>query len=158
MTVALLIAIPIGILSAVYKGKSIDIFGRIFSLLGISFPNFWLAFMLILIFAVQLKWLPVSGFDGFSSLILPSIALGLILSGILVRLIRTSMLEVLKMQYVTTARAKGIREWLVIIRHAFRNALLPTVTFVGLQFGGLLGGGCYCRASIFLARNRKINC
>ena len=96
--------------------------------------------MLILIFAVQLKWLPVSGFDGFSSLILPSIALGLILSGILVRLIRTSMLEVLKMQYVTTARAKGIREWLVIIRHAFRNALLPTVTFVGLQFGGLLGG------------------
>ncbi|EFI69973.1 nickel ABC transporter permease [Lysinibacillus fusiformis] len=140
MTVALLIAIPIGILSAVYKGKSIDIFGRIFSLLGISFPNFWLAFMLILIFAVQLKWLPVSGFEGFSSLILPSIALGLILSGILVRLIRTSMLEVLKMQYVTTARAKGIREWLVIIRHAFRNALLPTVTFVGLQFGGLLGG------------------
>lgn len=136
MAVALLIAVPLGILSAIYKGKSIDVFSRIFSLLGISFPNFWLAFMLILIFAVQLKWLPVSGFDGFSSLVLPSVALGLILSGILVRLIRTSMLEVLKMQYVTTARAKGIREWLVIIKHAFRNALLPTVTFVGLQFGG----------------------
>jgi len=140
MAVALLIAVPLGILSAIYKGKSIDVFSRIFSLLGISFPNFWLAFMLILIFAVQLKWLPVSGFDGVSSLVLPSVALGLILSGILVRLIRTSMLEVLKMQYVTTARAKGIREWLVIIKHAFRNALLPTVTFVGLQFGGLLGG------------------
>lgn len=119
MTVALLIAIPIGILSAVYKGKSIDIFGRIFSLLGISFPNFWLAFMLILIFAVQLKWLPVSGFEGFSSLILPSIALGLILSGILVRLIRTSMLEVLKMQYVTTARAKEFKNGLSLFDTPF---------------------------------------
>lgn len=119
MTVALLIAIPIGILSAVYKGKSIDIFGRIFSLLGISFPNFWLAFMLILIFAVQLKWLPVSGFEGFSSLILPSIALGLILSGILVRLIRTSMLEVLKMQYVTTARAKEFENGLSLFDTPF---------------------------------------
>lgn len=140
MFFALLIAFPVGILSAVKKDKPIDIFGRIFSLIGISFPNFWLGIMLILIFSVNLKWFPASGFDGLKSLILPSFTLGLILSGILARLIRSSMLEVLKMQYITTARSKGLKEWKVIIKHAFRNALLPTVTFIGLQFGALLGG------------------
>ncbi|GGG09832.1 peptide ABC transporter permease [Lysinibacillus alkalisoli] len=140
MVVAVLIAFPVGIISAVKKGKSVDIFGRIFSLIGISFPNFWLGIMLILIFSVSLKWLPASGFDSFSALILPSLTLGLILSGILARLIRSSMLDVLKMQYITTAKSKGIKDWVVIIKHAFRNALLPTVTFMGLQFGALLGG------------------
>ncbi|HJF31401.1 MAG TPA: ABC transporter permease [Sporosarcina psychrophila] len=138
--VAVLIAFPVGILSAVKRGTSVDFFGRIFSLIGISFPNFWLGIMLILIFAVNLKWLPSSGFDGFSSLILPSITLGMILSGILARLIRSSMLEVLNQQYMSTARSKGISEWSVIIKHGFRNALLPTITFLGLQFGSLLGG------------------
>lgn len=140
MVVAILIAFPVGILSAVKRGTGVDIFGRIFSLMGISFPNFWLGIMLILIFAVNLQWLPSSGFDGFSNLILPSITLGMILSGILARLVRSSMLEVLNQQYVSTAKAKGISDWAVIIKHAFRNALLPTITFIGLQFGSLLGG------------------
>lgn len=138
--VAVLIAFPVGILSAVKRGTPVDFFGRIFSLIGISFPNFWLGIMLILIFAVNLKWLPSSGFDGLSSLILPSITLGMILSGILARLIRSSMLEVMNQQYMSTARSKGISEWSVIIKHGFRNALLPTITFLGLQFGSLLGG------------------
>lgn len=140
LAVAVLIAFPIGILSAVYRGKFFDFFGRVFSLVGISFPNFWLGIMFILIFSVTLQWLPASGFEGFSSLILPSVTLGLILSGILARLIRSSMLEVLNQQYISTARSKGIKEWKVIIKHAFRNALLPTITFLGLQLGGLLGG------------------
>ena len=138
--VAILIAFPVGIISAVKRGTPVDFFGRIFSLIGISFPNFWLGIMLILIFAVNLKWLPSSGFDGLSSLILPSITLGMILSGILARLIRSSMLEVMNQQYMSTARSKGISEWSVIIKHGFRNALLPTITFLGLQFGSLLGG------------------
>jgi len=140
IVVAILIAFPVGILSAVKRGTSVDFFGRIFSLVGISFPNFWLGIMLILVFAVNLQWLPSSGFDGFSSLILPSITLGMILSGILARLVRSSMLEVMNQQYMSTAKSKGISTWSVIIKHAFRNALLPTVTFLGLQFGSLLGG------------------
>lgn len=140
IVVAVLIAFPVGILSAVKRGSGVDFFGRIFSLIGISFPNFWLGIMLILIFAVTLQWFPSSGFEGFSSLVLPSITLGLILSGILARLVRSSMLEVMNQQYVSTARSKGISDWAVIIKHAFRNALLPTITFLGIQFGSLLGG------------------
>lgn len=138
--VASLIAFPVGIISAVKRGSVVDFFGRIFSLIGISFPNFWLGIMLILIFAVNLKWLPSSGFEGPQHLILPSITLGMILSGILARLVRSSMLEVMNQQYVSTAKSKGISDWAVIIKHAFRNALLPTITFLGLQFGSLLGG------------------
>ncbi|GEC87948.1 nickel ABC transporter permease [Brevibacillus formosus] len=140
MFVALLIAIPVGIISAVYRGSVADFFGRIFSLLGISFPNFWLGIMLIIIFAVKLGWFPASGYEGLEYLVLPSVALGLILSGILARLVRSSMLEVMNQQYINTARSKGIKEWLVIIKHGLRNALIPTVTFIGLQFGTLLGG------------------
>jgi len=96
--------------------------------------------MFILIFAVQLRWFPASGYEGIRYLVLPAFTLGLILSGILARLIRSSMLEVLNQQYISTARSKGIKEWLVIVKHALRNALIPTVTFIGLQFGTLLGG------------------
>ncbi|MFC7061062.1 nickel ABC transporter permease [Halobacillus seohaensis] len=138
--VAMLIAFPVGILSAVKRGTSVDFFGRIFSLIGISFPNFWLGIMLILIFSVNLQWLPASGYEGIQYLILPSIALGMILSGILARLVRSSMLENLSQQYVSTARSKGLKEWVVIMRHTFRNALIPTITFLGIQFGSLLGG------------------
>ncbi|PUB10790.1 nickel ABC transporter permease [Paenisporosarcina sp. OV554] len=138
--VAILIAFPVGILSAVKRGTGVDFFGRIFSLIGISFPNFWLGIMLILVFSVQLQWLPSSGFESIKHLILPSITLGMILSGILARLVRSSMLEVLNQQYISTAKSKGISEWSVIIKHGFRNALLPTVTFLGMQFGSLLGG------------------
>ena len=140
LLVALFIALPVGVLSAVKKGSGIDFFGRVFSLLGISFPNFWLGIMFILIFAVRLRWFPASGYEGFKYLVLPAFTLGLILSGILARLIRSSMLEVLNQQYISTARSKGIKEWLVVIKHALRNALIPTVTYIGLQFGTLLGG------------------
>jgi len=140
MVSALLIALPVGIWSAVRRGSLFDYFGRIFALIGISFPNFWLGIMLIIIFAVQLQWFPASGYQGWEYLVLPSISLGLIMSGILARLIRSSMLEVLNQQYITTARSKGIKEWVVIIKHALRNALIPTITVVGLSFGSLLGG------------------
>lgn len=137
---SLLIAIPIGIYSAVRRGGALDMGARTFALVGISFPNFFLGIMLILIFAVKLRWLPASGYKGFKYLILPGITLGLILSSIVTRLVRSTMLTVLKQQYVQSARAKGLSEWVVIVLHAFRNALIPTVTFVGLQFGALLGG------------------
>jgi peptide/nickel transport system permease protein len=140
IVVALLIAFPVGIISAVKRGSIFDFGGRLFSLLGISFPNFWLGIMLIIIFAVVLQWFPASGYDGFKYLVLPSVTLGLILSGILARLVRSSMLEVLNQQYISTARSKGIHEWFVIVRHALRNALIPTITFLGIQFGSLLGG------------------
>lgn len=140
IVVAILIAFPIGILSALKRGTFIDFSGRVFSLLGVSFPNFWLGIMLMIIFAVNLKWFPSSGYEGFEYLILPSFTLGLILSGVLARLVRSSMLETLNQQYVSTARSKGIAEWRVILLHAFRNALIPTITFLGLQFGSLLGG------------------
>lgn len=137
---AICIAFPIGVLSAVKRGTSIDFFGRVFSLIGISFPNFWLGIMFIIIFAVHLNWFPASGYGGIKHLFLPSFTLGLILSGILARLVRSSMLEVLNQQYISTAHSKGLHEWAVIIRHAFRNALIPTITFLGIQFGSLLGG------------------
>jgi peptide/nickel transport system permease protein len=140
ITVATLIAFPLGIISAVKRGTIFDFSGRVFSLIGISFPNFWLGIILMLIFSVHLRWLPSSGYEGFAHLILPSLTLGMIISSILTRLIRSSMLETLNQQYISTARSKGISEWLVVIRHAFRNALIPTITFLGIQFGSLLGG------------------
>lgn len=140
MFVALLVAVPVGIHSAIRRGSSLDVAGRLFALLGLSFPNFWLGIMMILVFAVKLRWLPASGYRGFRYLILPSVTLGLILSSILARLIRSAMLDVLRMQYIQTARAKGLAEKVVILRHALRNALIPTITFVGLQIGSLLGG------------------
>lgn len=140
LVVGLVIAIPVGVLSAIRYGSFIDLIGRGISLLGISFPNYWLATMLILIFSVTLHWFPVAGAEGISSLVLPSVTLGFILAGILARLIRTSMLEVMSSQYMVTARSKGLLGWRVIVVHGLRNALLPTITFLGVQFGGLLGG------------------
>lgn len=138
--VSLLIAVPVGIYSAVHRGGFLDVAGRIFALIGISFPNFWLGIMLMLIFAVKLRWLPASGYLGFKYLILPSFTLGLILSSIVMRLIRSTMLDVLRQQYIQSARAKGLSENVVIFRHAFRNAMIPSITFIGLQLGSLLGG------------------
>lgn len=140
LAISLAIAVPVGIYSAVKRGSLLDVSGRIFALLGLSFPNFWLGIMLMLIFAVKLRWLPASGYRGWHYLILPGFTLGLILSSIVARLIRSTMLEVLRTQYVQTARAKGLSEKVVIFRHALRNALIPAVTFIGLQLGSLLGG------------------
>jgi peptide/nickel transport system permease protein len=140
MVVSLLIAFPLGILSALRRNTPLDFFARVFALLGVSFPNFWLGIMLILIFAVRLNWLPPSGAGGPQYLILPALTLGMILAGITTRLVRSSVLDVIGAEYVRTARAKGLPPTRLVRRHIVRNALLPVVTYIGLQFGTLLGG------------------
>jgi peptide/nickel transport system permease protein len=140
MSVAVLIAFPLGIISAVSRGSPLDFGVRIVSLIGISMPNFWLGIILIIIFGVNLRWLPVSGSGGLKYLIMPSIALGSALAGTLTRLLRSSMLDVLSDDYIRTAHAKGLSGRMVLTRHALRNALIPVLTILGLQFGLLLGG------------------
>ncbi|MEW8321042.1 MAG: nickel ABC transporter permease [Candidatus Thiodiazotropha taylori] len=138
--VALIIAVPLGILAAVERGKAWDWGGMGFSMLGVSIPNFWLGPMLILCFSLWLGLTPVSGRDGFASLILPAVTLGSGFAAILARMVRSSLLEVLGEDFVRTARAKGVAEVEVIWRHAMRNAWLPVATLLGLQLGALLGG------------------
>lgn len=142
---ALMIAVPTGIISAVRRGGSVDLLSRTLGVLGASFPSFWLGLLLILVFAVRLKWLPVSGRgEGFTgsieSLILPAITLGLAYAASLSRLLRSSMLDVLSQDFIRTARAKGLRERSVLIRHALRNGLIPVITLAGIQIGYLLSG------------------
>jgi len=140
MAVAILVAFPMGIISAIARGRLLDFGVRLFSLIGISMPNFWLGIILIIIFGVRLRWLPVSGNDTLRHLILPSIALGLALAGSLTRLLRSNMLDVLSEDYIRTARAKGLSRRVTLIGHALRNAMIPVLTILGLQFGLLLGG------------------
>lgn len=138
--VALVIAVPAGILSAVYQNSPLDLFVTTLSTLGRAMPNFWIGIMLILIIGVQLRWLPVAGKDGFSSVILPAITLGMGIATTMARVLRSSMLEVLRKEYMTTARSKGLREWTVILKHGLRNSLVAAVTVLGLQMAWLLGG------------------
>ena len=142
MIIALLIAIPVGIISATKQYSVVDNASMVGALIGVSMPNFWLGLLLMLLFALYLGLLPVCGYgDGsIEYLILPAITLGTGMAALTTRLTRSSMLEVLKQDYITTARAKGVREKVVIWKHAFRNALIPVVTIVGLQFAGLLEG------------------
>jgi len=140
LALALLMSIPLGIHAAVHKGRWADQTIRIVSLVGLSFPNFWLALMLVLVFGVALRWLPPSGADGVSSLIMPAVTIAIILTATTVRLVRTTMLETLSAQYIMVARAKGLREVVVLYRHALRNCAIPLITYIGLQFGGLIGG------------------
>jgi peptide/nickel transport system permease protein len=140
LAISLALAVPLGVLAARRRGGPVDLAIRVVSLLGLSFPNFWLGIMLILIFGVRLRWLPPSGFEGPASFVLPSLTLGLILASTTTRLVRSALLDVLSEQYVVTARAKGVREAVVVYAHALRTALIPVVTFVGLQIGGLIGG------------------
>jgi len=137
---SLLISIPLGIYAAVHRGSLIDQAIRFFSLVGLSFPNFWLAIILVLMFSVTLHLLPPSGFFTAAGLVLPAVTLALILSAINVRLVRAVMLETLSMQYIAVARSKGLRESVVLYKHALRNGMIPLLTYVGLQFGDLLGG------------------
>jgi len=165
---ALIVAFPIGIISAVRQNSMLDRLSMASAFLGISMPGFWLGIILILIFSVWLKWLPVQGriaydagletvtgfylldslltrnwtafWSSFKHLLLPSITLGAAVAAIVARVLRSSMLEILRADYVQLARAKGAAEWRVVIKHALRNALIPTVTVVGLQVGVLLGG------------------
>src|ERR1700674_2069842 len=138
--VCAMIGIPAGMLAAQRRGRPTDHAIGVFTLFGLSVPNFALGPVLILIFSVILGWLPVSGRGGISHLILPSITLGAALAAILTRMVRTSVIEELSSDYVRTARAKGLSNSAVLFRHAFRNALIPILTILGLQFGTLLAG------------------
>lgn len=140
LMVSLLIAIPAGIISAVKQNSLVDYLARTGALLGASMPNFWLALLLILLFSVTLKWLPVFGYGEFRHLVLPAATLGTGLAAVTTRLTRSSMLEVLEQDYITTARAKGLQEGNVISRHALKNAFIPIITVIGLQLGHLLEG------------------
>lgn len=148
LLIALLIGIPSGVIAAVRKGTAVDYGANVFALSGISIPHFWLGILLIMIFAVKLQWLPASGFvplgenvgQNLKTLILPAFVLGAGLSGVLMRHTRSAMLEVLRADYVRTARAKGLFPRTVILKHALRNALMPIVTLTTLLFGELLGG------------------
>ena len=140
MAIAVLIALPVGIVSAIKKNSWIDFLSRVFSLLGVSMPNFWLGPLLIILFSIWLGWLPVSGRGGIRHLILPSLTLGMAMAGLLSRMSRASMLEVLAAPYLRSGRARGLSEASIILRHALRNALIPILTVIGLQFGALLSG------------------
>ncbi len=140
LLVCIAIGIPAGILAAHRRGRAADRAVGFFTLLGLSVPNFALGPVLILVFSIQLGWLPVSGREGPKYLLLPAVTLGAALAAILTRMVRSSMIEELSSDYVRTARAKGLAESAVLFRHAFRNALVPIVTILGLQFGTLLAG------------------
>ena len=140
MGLALLVALPGGIYSAIRRNSVVDHAVTVVVFLGQSMPVFWTGIMLILLFAVQWRVLPVSGWESWASVLLPAVTLGAFSAPLLLRIVRSSMLEVINLDYVRTARAKGVSEWFVIGRHALRNAALPLVTVAGLQFGLLLGG------------------
>lgn len=140
MIAAVFISFPIALLAATHRGGWIDRSALTFSLLGLSLPNFWLGPFLMIVFSIQLGWTPVSGRGGIGHLILPALTLGLGMAAILVRILRASVLQVIHQDYVQTARAKGLRESRVWLKHVLRNALLSVITILSLQFGGLLAG------------------
>ncbi|MGC8548427.1 MAG: nickel ABC transporter permease [Acidobacteriaceae bacterium] len=138
--IALLISIPAGIIGALHRGQWRDHTVGVVSLLGLSFPNFALGPILILLVSIKLGWLPVSGAGGLAHLVLPAVTMGAALAAVLTRMVRTAMLEELNQDYIRTARAKGLSERRVVYVHALRNAMIPVITLIGLQFGALLAG------------------
>jgi peptide/nickel transport system permease protein len=140
LVVAIVLSVPAGVRSARRRNQWDDRLLSVVSLFGLSFPNFALGPILILLFSIQLGWLPVSGAGSFANLVLPAITMGGALAAILTRMVRTSMLEELGQDYIRTARAKGLPERTVVYRHALRNAMIPVITVLGLQFGALLAG------------------
>jgi peptide/nickel transport system permease protein len=140
MAAALAISFPLAALAARRRGSWIDRLALAFSLLGLSLPNFWLGPLLMIVFSIQLGWTPVSGRGGIGHLVLPSITLGLAMAAILVRILRASLIEAARQDFVRTARAKGLPETTVWLKHVLRNALLSVITIMSLQFGGLLAG------------------
>ena len=137
---ATIIGVALGIISAVFHGRILDYVGMIIAISGISVPSFWLGLELIQGFSVALNWLPTGGLDSWQSYILPSLTMGAGIMAILARFTRSSMLETMREDYVRTARAKGLKESLVVMRHAFKNSLIEIITVAGLQIGGLLSG------------------
>ena len=148
LCVALLVAVPAGVAAALRRGRLVDYAVSVFALLGLSLPSFFLGILLILLFSLRLGWLPPAGYvpfteaplDNLRHMLLPSVSLGLVLAAATARIVRSTMLEMLSRDFIRTARAKGLAEPRVLYRHALRNALIPVVTVVGLQFGTLLGG------------------
>ena len=140
MLLAIIIGLPLGIVSAVKRNSWLDHLTRLIALWGVSIPNFWLGLMLIFFIGVGLGWLPTFGYGGPSHLVLPTMTIGTGLAAVLMRLQRASMLEVLNKNYIRTARAKGLDEFRVIGKHAFKNTLIPVVTIIGIQFAHLLSG------------------
>ena len=140
MLVAIVFSIPLGMAAAVWRGTAIDHAAMTLSLTGVSIPNFWLGPLLAIVFAVELGWLPVSGRGTLSHLVLPAVSLGAALAAILARMTRATLLEELREQYVVAARARGVSWFRAVVRHAFRNSLIPIVTLLGLQFGAVLTG------------------
>ena len=140
LSIAILIALPLGMIAAVYKDRFWDKLAMVSAMLGVSIPNFVMGPLLILCFAIWLGWFPVSGREGLASLLLPAVTLGTALAAILSRMVRASMLKVMQEDYVRAARARGLPEIAVLGRHALRNAALPVITILGMQFGALLAG------------------
>lgn len=137
---SVIVGVLIGVWSGKHRSRWQDYTGMTLAISGISMPSFWIGFLLIMVFSVNLKWFPTTGADSWKSFILPAIALGTSIAAIIARFTRSSIIEVMKEDYIRTARAKGLREKSVIWKHAFRNAMISVVTVVGLQFGFLLGG------------------
>lgn len=137
---SVVVGVLLGVWSGKHRSKWQDYTGMTMAISGISMPSFWIGFLLIMVFSVNLKWFPTTGADSWKSFILPSIALGTGIAAIIARFTRSSIIEVMKEDYIRTARAKGLKERTVIWKHAFRNAMISVVTVVGLQFGFLLGG------------------
>jgi len=148
MLIALVVGIPAGIVSAVGKDSAWDYAANVFALWGLSTPNFWLGILMIMLFSVQLGWLPASGYvspfedlkGNLAAMIMPAFVLGNAIAAVLMRHTRSAMLQVLGADYVRTARAKGVKEWKVVLKHGLRNALTPIITLGALEFGTLLSG------------------
>ena len=140
LVVAMVIALPLGILAAYQRSSWINTISSMIAVAGSAMPIYWLGLMLIILFAVRLKWLPASGYGGWKNLILPAFTLGVFLAPITMRLIRSGMIDVLSQDYIRVARAKGLVEFRVLTRHSLRNVMIPVISVLGIQFGQLLGG------------------
>ncbi len=140
MLVALIIAIPLGTISAIKQYSVVDGFATVFGMLGIAMPSFWVALMMILVFSLKLGWLPSGGIEGFKSMILPAASIGFGCCANIMRTTRSSMLEVIRTDYIRTAKAKGVKKKNIVGKHAMRNVMIPVITVAGLQFGAMMGG------------------
>src|SRR5580765_5985843 len=140
LVTALLIALPLGTLAALRRHSWVDSLCTVVAVAGQATPLFWLGIMMIIVFAVRLRLLPASGYGTWQNFVMPAFCLGAFLAPLTMRLVRSGLIEVMSMEFIKTARAKGVAEWMVVVKHAFRNACIPVITVLGLQFGQLLGG------------------
>lgn len=140
LVIAIVIGLSAGVLAATFRNTWIDRIAMMIAIIGVSIPAFWLGMMLILFFSVRLGWFPAAGAEGWRTVVLPAFTMGLVVSAVLARVTRASMIEALQQEYIRTARAKGLREFFVVYRHALRNAMIPVVTIIGLLVGSLLSG------------------